>query len=157
MSGIRVMIVDDSITIRAMLEQLLSNDGGCQVVAIASNADEAYKLMHTSRPDVITLDLIMPGIDGLQFLRDLRGEFHPPIIVLSSRSKYGAAETQEAIEAGAFACFDKGRLLPEFPEFLQALKKSTTKTAPGARLRIPPNPRGASADKPAEGRPGDGI
>ena len=124
MNPVRVLIVDDSVTIRAMLEQVISADIGCRVVGVAADAHAALSLMTTSRPDVMTLDLTMPGMGGLQFLRDIHGTRHPPIVVVSSASTADACETAQALEAGAAACFDKARLLSDMPRFMRKLKKA---------------------------------
>ncbi len=120
----RVLIVDDSLTIRAMLEHIISRDPECQVVGIAADIDDARSLMRTSHPNVITLDLTMPGLGGLHFLRELKGHPHPPIIVLSSSAKDGSVEVEEAMASGAAACFDKGKLLSAGPLFVSTLKKT---------------------------------
>lgn len=124
MNTIRVLIVDDSVTIRAMLEQVISSDPSFHVVGIAADIATARALMRSSAPDVMTLDLAMPGVDGLHFLRSLKGQRHPPIVVVSASSKRGTAETEEALEAGAAACFDKSKLLSDQPKFVRALKRS---------------------------------
>lgn len=124
MSCIRTLIIDDSVTIRAMLEQVIANDPDCVVVGVASDAKAAIELARTSWPDVITLDLMMPGIDGMQFLRELQGTSHPPVVVLSSATKIGAPATAECLTSGADACFDKGRLFQEMPRFLKTLKRA---------------------------------
>ncbi|MEG3126070.1 response regulator [Sphingomonas sp. GB1N7] len=124
MTIVRVLIIDDSVTMRAMLEQVISADHECQVVGVAANAETAFALLTSCRPDVITLDLTMPGIDGLQFLRIVREKRHPPIVVVSSVSRAGAGETDLALKAGASACFDKACLLANVPLFLRTLKKA---------------------------------
>lgn len=124
MTPVRVLIVDDSVTMRAMLEQVILANAGYQVVGIAADANAALTLMAKCRPDVVTLDITMPGIDGLQFLQGLNGKRHPPVIVVSSTSRAGACETGLALEAGAVACFDKANLLADLPLFLRALKKA---------------------------------
>ena len=122
MTCIRVLIIDDSVTIRAMLEQLIADVAGCVVAGIAATAEEASDLMLSGRFDVMTLDLTMPGLGGMQFIRNLRDRPHPPIVVLSSSSTHGASESQEAVEAGASACFDKAKLLSDFPSFVRILR-----------------------------------
>lgn len=122
MKRTRVMIVDDSATIRAMLEHVISADAGCQVVGVAADADSALTLMTKTWPDVMTLDLNMPGTDGLEFLQNLHGVRHPPIVVVSSISKSDARETAQALDAGAVACFDKANLLADVPRLLRKLK-----------------------------------
>jgi len=124
MTAVRVMIVDDSVTMRAMLEQVMSADDGCHVVGIAADAETALRLMKPSWPDVMTPDVTMPGIGGLQFLRDIDGQRHPPIVVVSSTSKAGTQESAQAIEAGASACFDKADLLADARRFMRVLRKA---------------------------------
>ena len=119
-AALQVLIADDSVTIRAKLEQVISASDGCHVVGLAANVDDARRLMKQKWPDVMTLDLTMPGIDGFQFLRDMQGQHHPPIVVVSSSSHAGA----EAVELGAAACFDKAKLLTEASQFLRLLRKA---------------------------------
>ena len=124
MTAVRVLIVDDSVTMRAMLEQVISADAALQVVGVAADAATAAQLMKIQWPDVMTLDLAMPGTNGLQFLKQIDGARHPPVIVVSSASKAGAPETTFAIEAGAHACFDKAHILADAPGFRRALRKA---------------------------------
>lgn len=122
MTGVRVLIIDDSLTIRAMLEHVISTDNGCDVVGVAADADTAMRMMSSNRPDVMTLDLMMPGIDGLQFLHDIDGVRHPPVVIVSSQGKTDICAA--ALKAGAVACFDKAGLLANVPLFLRKLKKA---------------------------------
>ncbi|MGY4395716.1 chemotaxis response regulator CheB [Sphingomonas sp. UYAg733] len=140
MIPIRVLIVDDSVTIRAMLEHIISRDPECQVVGIAADIDDARTLMLTSRPNVITLDLAMPGVGGLHFLRELSEHPHPPIIVLSSSAKDGAFEVGEAMASGAAACFDKGKLLSACPLFVSTLKKTARRNSATASAKFKRQP-----------------
>lgn len=123
MNRTRIMIVEDSTTMRAMLEQVISTDTTCRVVGMAADVNSALQLMTKIWPDVLTLDLTMPGVDGFAFLRAIRGRRHPPVVVVSSRSKADAAETARALAAGAVACFDKAELLTVVPSFLKCLKR----------------------------------
>ena len=124
MAALQVLIVDDSVTIRAMLEQVISAGEGCHVAGMAASADDARRMMMQKWPDVMTLDLTMPGIDGFQFLRDIQGQRHPPIVVVSSSSSAGAEASAQAIKAGAAACFDKAKLLTEASQFIRLLRKA---------------------------------
>ncbi len=152
MIPIRVLIVDDSVTIRAMLEHIISRDPECQVVGIAADIDDARTLMLTSRPNVITLDLAMPGLGGLHFLRELKEHPHPPIMVLSSSAKDGALEVEEAMASGAAACFDKNKLLSACPLFMSALKKAARRASvsASAKFKCPPMPANPQAIRPSK-------
>jgi chemotaxis response regulator CheB len=93
MDHLRVLIIDDSLTIRAMLEELIEREPGCRVVGMASNAEEARSMITDLIPNVVTLDLNMPGIDGMTFLDQLRGVGHPPIVIVSSATPAGSSQT----------------------------------------------------------------
>ncbi|MEG3178676.1 response regulator [Sphingomonas sp. RB3P16] len=131
-----MLIVDDSVTMRAMLEQVIVASSGYHVVGIAADAATALTLMKKCRPDVVTLDIRMPGIDGLEFLHGINGKSHPPIVVVSSISRAGTCETDVALEAGAVACFDKATLLAEVPRFLRTLKKAAQPKKCATKLRF---------------------
>jgi len=118
MDHLRVLIIDDSLTIRAMSEELIEREAGCRVVGMASNAGEARSMIIDLIPNVVTLDLNMPGIDGMTFLDQLQGVSHPPIIIVSSTTSAGSSLTADAIKRGAYACFDKARILTDASTFL---------------------------------------
>jgi chemotaxis response regulator CheB len=120
----RVLIIDDSITIRAMVEQLLANQSIWSEIAVAPDVPTARRMIDTFKPTIITLDLNMPGIDGLAMLRELRFYPHAPVVVVSSSTKEGSEEAKEAIEAGATACFDKSRILSDSAKFVRLLVKA---------------------------------
>lgn len=137
MEQVRVLIIDDSVTIRAILEQMLSSDRGCRVVGIASDVQHARELLEDSFPNVITLDLAMPGIDGLQFLDELANRRHAPVVVVSSRTKEGSEASAEAIAHGAYACFDKAKLVSEAALFMRTLKKAAHAKPVDAKIAGP--------------------
>lgn len=103
----RVLIVDDSITMRAFFNALLERDKLIEVVGTASSAEEARKLMIELRPNVVTLDIEMPGMNGLDFLKEIMKERPTPVIMLSSLTQQGAEASFEALERGAIDCFPK--------------------------------------------------
>jgi chemotaxis response regulator CheB len=119
---LRVLIIDDSITIRAMLEELLEREPDCRIVGIAGDVDSARELIEQQRPNVITLDLAMPGVEGLHFLDELKAKTLAAIVVLSSSAREGAPIIAEALAHGAVACFDKAKLLSEARRFVGMLK-----------------------------------
>ena len=87
---IRIVVVDDSLTIRAMIETLLERDCRFDVVGIARNGEEAIDLIRMEKPDVVTLDVAMPGRDGLSILDEIMDIDPCPVIMLSSLMRDGA-------------------------------------------------------------------
>src|SRR5262252_1796046 len=97
----RVLIVDDSAIVRKMLSDALNADPEIEVVGLASDPFVARDLIVQHKPDVLTLDIEMPRMDGLTFLRRLM-EHHPlPVIIVSSVTQSGSATAIEALQAGA--------------------------------------------------------
>jgi len=98
---IRVMVVDDSAFMRYAITQQLNESPGLTVIGTASNGKEALQLIPQLQPDVITLDVEMPYLDGLSTLREIMANFPCPVIMFSSLTKEGAAETIQALMLGA--------------------------------------------------------
>ena len=119
-----VLIIDDSLTVRAIIEEMLAGDGDLTVVGSASDVDTARAMIDRHRPRVITLDLSMPGMDGLSFLDELAASPHAPVLVVSSHTRHGSDTEHDAIARGAVACFDKARLVSHAKDFRRLLKKS---------------------------------
>ncbi len=101
MSVARVLIVDDSAFMRVTLTRLLSEDPELQVVGTARDGIDALEKVEALRPDVITLDVEMPRMDGLEFLRQLMATRPLPVVMLSSLTQEGADTTVEALALGA--------------------------------------------------------
>ncbi len=99
--SLRVMVVDDSAFMRFSIVQRLNEDPEIQVVGSASNGNEALRLIPQLQPDVITLDVEMPHLDGLSTLREIMKNFPRPVIMVSSLTKEGASETIQALMFGA--------------------------------------------------------
>lgn len=109
---LKLLIVDDSLTIRAMLEELIERHSRAKIVAMASNGEEAIELVNRHLPDVILLDLKMPGLDGIGFLDAIHDHWHEMhVIVVSSAAKKNSEDCLDALAHGAEACFDKSRLV----------------------------------------------
>lgn len=109
---VRVLIVDDSAMIRKVLSLGLSRDPMIDVVGTASGAEQAREMISALRPDVMTLDVEMPRMDGVTFLRQLI-PLHPlPTVIISSATQHGAAITLRALEAGAVDVIAKPVLDP---------------------------------------------
>ena len=97
----RVLIVDDSTFMRKVLETILNSDDQLQVVGQAKDGREAVALAESLKPDVITMDINMPHVDGLQATALIMTTNPRPIVIVSSESRDGAASTLKALELGA--------------------------------------------------------
>ncbi len=99
---IRVLVVDDSVVIRRLVTHALERDAEIQVVGAAANGSIALQRIPQYNPDVLTLDIEMPEMDGLETLRHLRREYpHLRVIMFSTLTERGAAVTLEALTLGA--------------------------------------------------------
>ncbi len=99
---IRVLVVDDSVVIRTLVTQILSEDPQLEVVGTASNGAMGLERIGQLNPHVVTLDIEMPQMDGLEMLRKLRGQHpHLRIIMFSTLTERGATATFEALSLGA--------------------------------------------------------
>ena len=98
---IRVLIVDDSAVVRAMLRNLLARDDGIEVCATATDPFDARDKVVSLCPDVITLDVQMPRMDGLTFLDKIMTGRPTPVIMCSALTTDGAEITMRALERGA--------------------------------------------------------
>ncbi len=95
------MIVDDSAFMRKVLETILNSDDQLQVVGTAKDGREAVTLAESLKPDVITMDINMPHMDGLQATAQIMTTNPRPIVIVSSESREGADSTLKALELGA--------------------------------------------------------
>src|ERR1700675_1700133 len=98
---VRVLIVDDSSFMRKVLETILTSDPQLQVIGHAKDGREAVALAESLKPDVISMDINMPHMDGLQATAEIMTTNPRPIVVVSSESREGAASTLKALELGA--------------------------------------------------------
>ena len=131
---IRVLIVDDSAVARRSIRDALAQDSEIEVVDVACDAYVAREKILKLQPDVITLDLEMPRMDGLTFLRILN-EHHPmPVIVVSALTPQGSAKAMEALAAGAVDVVGKPNGSQALGEVAQQLAYHV-KAAARARLR----------------------
>ena len=97
----RVLVVEDSTFMRRVLESIFNSDDQLQVVGHATDGREAIALAETLKPDVITMDLNMPHMDGLQATAHIMTTNPRPIVVVSSETREGADKTLKALELGA--------------------------------------------------------
>ena len=107
MHATRVMVVDDSAAMRALFCGILENAKGVDVCGVACNADEARAKLDDCRPDVLTLDVEMPGMSGMDFLAEIMEQRPMPVIMLSSIAQAGSGVAKRAMELGAVHCFPK--------------------------------------------------
>jgi two-component system chemotaxis response regulator CheB len=133
---IRVLIVDDSALVRQLLSEILSQDRMIEVVGVAQDPFIAREKIKQLNPDVITLDVEMPKMDGVTFLRNLM-RLHPmPVVMVSTLTQQGADVTLEALELGAVDFVTKPNidLKERLKEYADELI-GKVKTAAGARVR----------------------
>lgn len=108
--SIRVLIVDDSALMRALLQHRLERETDITVVGTAADAAEARQLIKTLDPDVVTLDIEMPGMDGLSFLEKIMQLRPTPVILVSGATEAGASATARGLQLGAVGCIAKSQL-----------------------------------------------
>lgn len=105
--SIRVVIIDDSATMRAILMSRLKDQADIEVVGTAANAAEGRELIRNLDPDVVTLDIEMPGMNGLDFLEKIMALRPTPVIVISGSTQQGNETTARALALGAVDCYAK--------------------------------------------------
>ncbi|WP_029008608.1 protein-glutamate methylesterase/protein-glutamine glutaminase [Azospirillum halopraeferens] len=104
---IRVVVVDDSSLMREMLKDILGRERGIEVAGTARDPYEARELIKTTNPDVITLDVEMPRMDGLAFLEKIMTLRPTPVVMVSSLTQEGSDAAVRALELGAIDCVAK--------------------------------------------------
>jgi two-component system chemotaxis response regulator CheB len=107
---ITVLIVDDSALVRSALSGALSTDPGIEIMATAADPYQAVEVMKKGLPDVLILDIEMPRMDGLTFLRKVMAQRPIPVIICSTLAEKGAKATLEALEAGAVDIVTKPKM-----------------------------------------------
>lgn len=133
---IRVLIVDDSATVRQTLAAVLESDPEIEVIGVASDPFVAARRIRDEIPDVITLDVEMPRMDGITFLRKLMAQHPIPVVMCSSLTEAGSETLLQALEAGAVDVILKPKM-----GVAEALAESkiricdAVKAAAGARVR----------------------
>ena len=133
---IRVLVVDDSAVVRQTLRDILNGDPAIEVMGTAPDPFVAAERIHEEEPDVITLDIEMPRMDGLTFLQKIMQEHPIPVVICSSLADNGAQSTLRALEYGAVEIIAKPRMgTKQFLEDSAAVLREAVKAAAGARLR----------------------
>src|ERR1700754_2160984 len=134
---VRVLIVDDSASVRQILSTILNEDPDIEVVPAVSDPFAAAKRLQERLPDVIVLDIEMPRMDGMTFLRKIMAQRPIPVIICSTLTEQGSNLMFEAFEAGAVDILPKPRidtrqaLLESSDRFREAVKSA-------ARARVRP-------------------
>src|SRR6201991_3118963 len=107
---IRVLIVDDSALVRSLLTDILRSDPAIEVVGVASDAHVAREKIKQLNPDVLTLDVEMPKMDGITFLKNLMRLRPMPVVMVSSLTERGADVTLDALALGAVDYLSKPKI-----------------------------------------------
>jgi two-component system, chemotaxis family, protein-glutamate methylesterase/glutaminase len=157
MAPARVLVVDDSATMRGLISAVLNSDPDVNVIGQASDAMEARAAIKELNPDVVTLDIEMPNMNGLEFLEKIMKLRPMPVIMVSSLTHRGAEATIAALEIGAFDCIGKPapgdtRPFHELVEKVKAAAKSSHRyeymrtpqaaaPAPAANVNVAPEYR----------------
>jgi two-component system chemotaxis response regulator CheB len=147
----RVLLVDDSAFVRRATERMLGPLPGVTVVGVARDGEEALAQVRALRPDLVIMDVEMPGMDGMAALESIMRECPTPVLLLSSHTQAGAEITLRALEAGAVDFMDKGAgtgmdihaLAPLLREKVAAALRA--RTAPRAAPPHPPRPSPSSS------------
>ncbi|MEM7727796.1 MAG: chemotaxis response regulator protein-glutamate methylesterase [Pseudomonadota bacterium] len=141
MSRTSVLIVDDSPTLRAVVKAVLRKEPEIKVVGEAANAVEARAFIKEIDPDVITLDIEMPGMSGLDFLEKIMTLRPMPVIMLSGTTAQGSESAITALSRGAFHCLQKpssGNIVEALSE-LPGLILAAAKSPHARRNRVAPS------------------
>ena len=132
---VKILIVDDSVFMRTVIRDMLVKDPTIEIVGTSSNGIDALEKINTLKPDLVTLDIEMPKMDGLGVLRELQKiKNHPKILMLSALTSKDAEMTFEAIRLGADDFMLKPKDLPHFrdisEELIAKVKHLVTLTSP---------------------------
>ncbi|MGV8938390.1 MAG: protein-glutamate O-methylesterase CheB [Allorhizobium sp.] len=141
----RVLVVDDSATMRGLITAILNSDPEVRVVGQASDAIEARAAIKQLNPDVVTLDIEMPNMNGLEFLEKIIRLRPMPVIMVSTMTHHGAQATLAALEIGAFDCVGKpavgeGRPFGDLAEKVKAAARSQHRHQPMRPTSSAPQP-----------------
>ncbi|GAB2175409.1 protein-glutamate methylesterase/protein-glutamine glutaminase [Dongia sp. agr-C8] len=151
MQKLRVLVVDDSASVRETLTRILESDPSIEVMGTASDPFVAAKRIQDEIPDVITLDVEMPRMDGITFLRKIMQQRPIPVVMCSSLTEEGSETLMQALEAGAVDVILKPRV--DIPKFLEDSKIricDVVKAAGHARLKNVPRTRNAEERRGAQ-------
>ena len=123
---IKVLVIDDSAVVRQVMTGILESDRTLEIIGVAADPIFAYERMKIQWPDVILLDVEMPRMDGITFLKKLMQERPTPVVICSTLTEAGAATTVEALSAGAVAVIAKPKI--GLKQFLSESAQELTNT-----------------------------
>ena len=155
MNRIKVMVIDDSAVVRQVMTGVLGADPGVEVIGAVADPLFAMERMKRQWPDVILLDVEMPRMDGITFLRKIMSERPTPVVICSTLTEAGAATTLEALAAGAVTTITKPKVgLKEFLHDASSELTHAIRVAAKANLRRRAAPMPAAAALRAPAAPG---
>ncbi len=153
---VRVLVIDDSASVRQGLSQILNADPGIRVIATAADPHAAARYLRDELPDVITLDVEMPRMDGITFLRRLMQQCPLPVVMCSSLVEEGSETLLQALEAGAVDVILKPRMgVIEHLQEQHERIRDTVKAA--AHARVGRGRRAAASLNPQEKLTADAV
>jgi two-component system chemotaxis response regulator CheB len=147
-SRVRVLVVDDSAFMRNALSRMIASEQGLAVVGTAASGNDALAIIESLDPDVVTLDIDMPGLDGLATLRCIMSRFPRPVIMVSAATEEHSEIALESMSAGAFACVHK-RLSEESLDVIHIRTELIAKIQAAAESRLPRSPDSGAKKPPA--------
>jgi two-component system chemotaxis response regulator CheB len=133
---VRVLVVDDSALMRKLIPQMLAGDDSIEVVGTAMDGNFCLKKIEELKPNVVTLDLEMPGMNGIDTLKEIMRREPVPVIVFSSHSTEGASVTMKALGLGAFDFVTKPR--DASAHMSETAKELIAKIKAGAECKLKP-------------------
>lgn len=153
--NIRVLVVDDSVFMRSMLKDALSRAPGIEVIGSAQNGTEGLKRILELKPDVVTLDVEMPGMDGLAVLKEVMKKRPIPVVMVSTKTQKGAKTTLDALQAGAVDYVAKplGEKSATLDSFRTAVVRAVQTAAQSNTKTLGKAPPKIVAVEPASGLP----
>src|SRR5271157_2202752 len=152
--AVRVLVVDDSALMRKLIPRILEQDNSIEVVGTAMDGNFALKKIEDLSPQVVTLDLEMPGLNGIDTLKEIMRLGRLPVIVVSSHSTAGASITLKALSLGAFDFVAKPQdVSAHMPEIAAELIKKIRAAAQSAGVQPQFLPAETTAGQPNKLRP----
>src|SRR5882724_1840037 len=148
--SVRVLVVDDSALMRKLIPQMLAGDESIEVVGTAMDGTFCLKKIEELKPGVVTLDLEMPGMNGIDTLKEIMRKQPVPVIVFSSHSTEGASVTMKALGLGAFDFVTKPK---DSSNMTETAKELIAKVKAAADCKLKPRMLSGIPVKPAKAAP----